>query len=364
MSRCWLEIDSNALVHNARLLRRNLPAGAAMMAVVKADGYGHWAPGVVRALRDEVEFFGVATLEEASALKEFVAPERLFIMSALRSEEWEQLVTEGWTTWIASAAEASHLAAIGQRLGRTVVCHLKIDTGMGRLGVLPEGAPDLLALCQSLPGLRIAGIATHLPVADEDENATRTQIAGFEAEVAALRAAGFDGRWVHACNSAGSMRTPCGNLFRIGLSLYGESPIGEPAGLLPVITWKTRITAVRTLPAGHGVSYGSTWITPRPTTLGVLSVGYADGYPRALSNRGTEVLVRGRRCPLRGRVTMDQIMIDLTDLPGVGPGEEAILMGDGIPAHELAERADTIAWEIFTNLSRPRVGHRWLPGRD
>jgi len=332
-----------------------------MMAVVKADGYGHGAPGVVHALQNEVEFFGVATLEEAQALKEWIAPERLFIMSALRSDEWETLAEEGWTTWISSPEEARQLARVGERRNQTISCHVKIDTGMGRLGVLPDGARDLLALCHSLGRLRVEGLATHLPVADEDVAATQAQIDRFEQLVSAMQEAGFQGRWLHACNSAGSLCAPSGNLFRVGLSLYGISPIGEPAGLLPTVSWKTRITAVRTLPAGHGVSYGSTWVTPRPTTLGVLSVGYADGYPRALSNRGTEVLVRDQRCPLRGRVTMDQIMIDLTDLPGVAPGEEACLMGAEITASELAERAGTIAWEIFTNLSRPRVGHRWLP---
>ncbi len=359
MSRCWIEIDADALVYNARLLRHRLPVGTALMAVVKADGYGHGAGTIVGLLREEVEWFGVASLGEAEALGGGIAPDRIFLLSAPLPEERDAIVARGYRTWIGSSEEAKAFARIAGQRNRRMPVHIKIDTGMGRLGVLPDRATGLIALCQTLPELVVEGVATHLPVADENPVATEEQIARFATLIERLRAAGFQGRWIHACNSAGSLQVPFGNLCRIGLALYGVNPGVGQLDLRPVLTWKTRVAALRQIPVGHPVSYGSTWHAERPTTLAVLAVGYADGYPRAVSGRGARVLVRGMACPLLGRVTMDQIMVDVTDLPGVEAGEEAVLLGrDGgavLSAEELAACAGTIPWEIFTNLSRPRV---------
>jgi len=359
VARCWLEIDPNALVANARLLRRAVPVGAALMAVVKAEAYGHRAVEVVQLLKDEIEFFAVANVEEAMALRTLIDPERIFVMSALLTDELALLVEQGFITWISSLREAQLINDLAATHGRRAAVHFKIDTGMGRLGVLPDQAEDLFRRSLELENLELTGIATHLPVADEDEAATDRQLDQFERLVDSLRAAGFDGHWVQACNSAGSLRHPVGNLFRFGLSLYGESPVDEPVGLQFPLTWKAAVVAVRDIPKGHPVSYGSTWRAPRPTRMAVLGVGYADGYPRALSNTDARVLIHGVSCPLLGRVTMDQIMVDITDHPRVAVGEEAVLLGPGgddrIRARELAERSNTIAWEIFTNVSRPRV---------
>ncbi len=235
---------------------------------------------------------------------------------------------------------------------------IKVDTGMGRMGVLAADLPALRARVEGLPALRLAGVVTHLPSPDEDAAFTTEQLERF-AQLATNLPPGVH---IQAQNSAGLIGYPrdgC-NLVRPGLMLYGSSPLPDfQSRLRPALTLKTRVTLVRDLPAGWGVSYGRTFVTPRPMRVGTLAAGYADGYQRHLSNAGTDVLVRGRRCPLLGRVTMDQIMIDLSALPEVGPGEEVVLLGrqgrEEILAAELAQRAGTIPWEIFTGLTT-RVG--------
>jgi alanine racemase len=208
-----------------------------------------------------------------------------------------------------------------------------------------------------MPGLKIAGLATHLPVADEDEGYTGGQLKRFEELMGGIRQLGVDAPCIHSLNSAGIFRFPghaCA-MVRAGLMLYGSSPLPEhQADLRPVLTLKTRITLIRELPANHGVSYGRTYITQNPTRVATLAIGYADGFHRLLSNRGADVLIHGRRCPLLGRVTMDQIMVDVSAITEAAVADEAILIGaagsEEIPAAELAAKAGTIPWEIFTSI--------------
>jgi alanine racemase len=207
----------------------------------------------------------------------------------------------------------------------------------------------------------IAGIGTHLPVADEDEGYTRGQLGRFEAVLQGIRELGVDAPFIHKLNSAGLFRFPqrAGTLVRAGLMLYGSSPLPEhQMELRPALALKTRITMIRELPAGHGVSYGRTFITPREMPVATLAIGYADGCNRHLSNQGADVLIRGRRCPLLGRVTMDQIMVDVSGVGDAAIGDEAILIGasgdEEILAAEVAAKAGTIAWDIFTSIG-PRV---------
>jgi alanine racemase len=249
-------------------------------------------------------------------------------------------------------------AAAYSQLSRTrrAPVHLKIDTGMGRMGIWHDDAVALVREIRALHGIEITGIATHLPVADEDEAFTQAQLELFDRIARTLREEeGLAHAKVHACNSAGAIAFPefAGDFIRLGLAMYGSSPIPAfQSRLRAALTWKTRVTLVRDVEAGCGISYGRTFITPKPMRIATIAVGYADGYQRHLSNRGAEVLIRGVRCAVLGRVTMDQILADVSALDHCAAGDEVTLMSDEIPAHELAARAGTIAWEIYTGIGR------------
>ncbi len=357
MSRTWAEIDLGALRHNLAAVRAQVGAGVQVMAVVKANGYGHGVGPVVRALAGEVEMFGVANVREAVEVREHAAETLVFILGPALPEERAEIVAQRFVPAISSVEEACAYAALAG--SQPLAVHLKIDTGMGRTGIWESEAVAVTREILALRGLRVTGLASHLPVADEDDAFTREQLAHFHATVAELRALGLAQPVVHVENSAGLIGFPAqaGDMVRAGLMLYGSSPRPEfQPRLRAVMTWKTRITLLRTAPAGHGVSYGRTFKTTQPTRLATLAVGYADGYQRHLSNRGAQVLIRGQRCPVLGRVTMDQIVADVTALPAVEVGDEAVLIGrqgaEEILAAELAAKAGTIAWEIFTGLGR------------
>ncbi|MBE7212051.1 MAG: alanine racemase [Gluconacetobacter diazotrophicus] len=363
-TRCWAEIDLSALRHNARVAREAAGPGASLLAVVKADAYGHGMGPIARALHAEglAERFAVANVAEAIALRGHLPDAPVTILSPALPDERPEIVRHGFLPWVSTPEEAGDYARLAREQcgeGAPFGVVIVVDTGMGREGVLPGGLGALRQTVEALSSLRWQGTVTHLPSADEDTAFTAAELAGFEHLLAAAPPAGER----HAQNSAGLLGFPpparC-NVVRPGLMLYGASPLPEhQARLRPVLTLKTRVSLVRDLPAGHGVSYGRTFVTDRPTRVGTLAAGYADGYPRHLSNAGAEVLVRGRRCPVLGRVTMDQVMINLGALPAVGAGEEVVLLGrqgtEEIPVAELAARAGTIPWEIFTGLTT-RVG--------
>ena len=375
-SRCWAEVDCDALRHNAAAVRAVVGPQAAILAVVKADGYGHGMVPVARALAvgGEVAAFGVANVAEAAVLLEALPGAAITVFSPVLPSERREAIRLRVTPWISSVEEAqgfacAHAEATSAGKGGDFLpldVEIKVDTGMGRMGVLETGLAELRRTVADLPALRLAGIVTHLPLADEDEAFTNGQMSRFETMVKS------DPNLVclarrHAQNSAGIIthsRDGC-NVVRPGLMLYGSSPVPEfQTRLRPVLTLKTRVSLVREMPAGRGISYGRTFVTPGPMRVGTLAVGYADGYPRHLSNTGAEVLVRGRRCLVLGRVTMDQIMIDLSALPAdISPGEEVVLIGrqgeQEILAAELAQKSGTIAWEIFTGLTA-RVRRRYL----
>jgi len=330
------------------------------MAIVKANAYGHGLAEVVHALAGMVAMFGVANVREAEAVRAAVGTgPGIFILGPALPFERPEIVAGGFVPAVSSLNEAAAYSALGQ--GRRVLVHLAIDTGMGRMGIAEEEAGEMVREIMRMPDLEIGGIATHLPVADEDENYTREQLGRFEAVVAAIRAMGVDAPVIHGLNSAGIFRFSHrgGTLVRAGLMLYGSSPLPEyQAELRPVLTLKTRITIIRDLPAGHGVSYGRTFITPRPMRVATLAYGYADGCNRHLSNQGADVLIHGKHCPMLGRVTMDQIMVDVSHAAEAAIGDEAVIIGASggqeILAAEVAAKAGTIAWEIFTGIG-PRV---------
>ena len=362
-TRCWAEIDLAALRHNLGVVRACAGPDVSILAVVKADAYGHGMGPVARALHaGGVRSFGVANVAEAARLQaEDLPGVGITILSPALPDERAEVVRRRLTPWVSSVAEVEDYARLARKWlddshgGDPFGVEIVVDTGMGREGVSEEGLAALRRRVDSLPGLILAGVVTHLPSPDEDEAFTRDELARFER----LLSEGHPAPRRHAQNSAGLLGYPLAhgcNVVRPGLMLYGSSPLPAlQARLRPVLTLRTRVSLVRDLPAGHGISYGRTFITPRPMRVGTLAMGYADGYPRHLSNAGAEVLVRGWRCPVLGRVTMDQTMIDLDALPGVAAGEEAVLIGrqgEGeILAAELAAKSGTIAWEILTGLT-------------
>jgi alanine racemase len=351
--RCWAEIDRSALRHNAKVVRERT-GSAEILAVVKANAYGHGLLGVAQALAGGAQLFGVANLEEALTLRESLS-HPIVILGPASPQERSVIAERGLIPTISSLEEAEAFNRFGP-----VAINFKIDTGMGRMGVVEHQALDIFKKLAALPNINIHSISTHMPVSNEDAEYTRDQLARFRNIIDQIRAK-FPGTYkAHVLQSAGTLahNSQTFDIVRAGIMLYGISPLPEFQKLLkPVMTWKTRICLVRDMPKGSSISYGRTFITPREMRVATLSAGYADGYPWQLSNRGTATLVRGQRCPLLGRVTMDLMVIDVTNIDDVQVGDEVVLMGrDGdeeISCAELAEKADTIPWEIVT-----RVGTR------
>lgn len=360
--RCWAEIDLDAIRHNVQVAAAVSRCG--VIAVIKANAYGLGAVPVARALDDQVAMFGVAAVSEALELRAAGINSPILILGARVPEEREIVIKQGFCPCISSVREANAWDDLAAKLRRkTFAVHVAIDTGMGRIGFAEEEwSARTIRQLAALKHLRIEGIASHFPSADEDPRFTRKQIQRFgELQMLAVEH-GLSPPLSHIGNSAGVLGYPelqyVSNLVRPGLMLFGVSPLESEQSLLkPVLTWKARVTLIRDLAKGSSVSYGRTFVTKKPTRVATLSAGYADGYPRSLSGAGAEVLIRGRRCPLLGRVTMDQIMVDVTTVPAQ-IGDEAVLIGhqgkESITPVELAKKAGTIPWEVLTRLS-PRV---------
>jgi len=355
--RTWAEICPSALRHNVKALRARAPQGAALMAVVKADAYGHGVDAVVPVLRGLVDWFGVANLQEAEQVRILASETPLMILGPALPSEREAIARHGFVPVVSSFEEAAGYAVYAG--SSPVPVHLAVDTGMGRVGVHCTEAVALARAIKALPGVRISGVGSHFPSADEHDDSTRAQAEVFRALVCELRAHALVEGPAHIANSAAALGFPetAPDLFRAGLALYGSSPRGEFQSLLkPVLTWKTRVALVREVPSGWGLSYGSTFVTPHAMRVATLAVGYADGYRRHLSGRGACVLVGGRRCPVLGRVTMDQILVDVGGVEAAEAGSEVVLLGaqgaERISVEELAGLSGTIPWDVFTGLGR------------
>jgi alanine racemase len=354
MSRCWAEIDRDALRHNARIARQRVGENVELMAVIKANAYGHGLPQIAAALAKEADLFGVATLEEAMEVHAKVPDRPVLILGPALPDERAAIVQELFIASVSSYDEAAEFDRVAQ--SSRAQLNLVIDTGMGRMGAQECDAVEIAKKIAQLPQVAMHSVSTHLPVADEDESFTREELSRFAEIVGALRREVPGDYKIHALLSAGILafaETPF-DIVRAGLILYGASPLPEFQRLLkPVMTVKARIALIRDLPAGVTISYGRTFTTPRPMRVATISAGYADAYPRALSNRGAVVLIGGRRCALLGRVTMDMIVVDVTDVNAT-VGDEVVLIGkqgdEEILAAELAQRAGTIPWEIFTGI--------------
>ena len=348
--RCWAEIDRAALRHNAKVVRDRI-GSAEMLAVVKANAYGHGLVGVAETLADQAQLFGVANLQEALTLRESL-PHPVVILGPSTPEERPVIAERGFIPTISSLEEAQAY----DRLKPTSV-NFKIDTGMGRMGVVQNIAREVFKRVAGMANIEIHSISTHMPVSNEDAEYTRDQLIRFQKIVDQIRADVPGSYKAHVLQSAGTLafNQPTHEIVRAGIMLYGISPLPEFRDLLkPAMTWKTRICLVRDVPKGSSISYGRTFIAPRNMRVATLSAGYADGYPWHISNRGAAFLVHGKRCPLLGRVTMDLMVIDVSELDNVQVGDDVVLMGrDGteeIPCSELAEKAETITWEIVTRI--------------
>jgi alanine racemase len=356
------EIDLRALRANYRALNA-FANGAKVMAVVKADAYGHGAVEVVRALRDEgCGHFAIATVEEAAELRAAGISQRIYLLGGFFPDQCERIVELNIIAPLFDLSVIAPLDRAAERLGqRAFPVHLKLDTGATRLGILPghlDGAMDALRQARAL---KLEGVFTLLANAgDPSSPVTEQQLHIFQQAVQMLREAGFELPLNHVANSAAMVLRADAhfNLMRPGLALYGLPPVHavrERVELRPVMTFKTRLMQLKQVATGSGVSYGHTFITSRASIIGVLPVGYADGYRRGLQ-MGGEVLIRGRRAPVVGAICMDLTMVDLTDVPGARIGDEVILWGGAgeamISVNDVARLAQTISYEMLCTVGR------------
>lgn len=368
-----VRVDLAAIADNVATLVRRV-SGAQVMAVVKGDGYGHGLLESARAARrGGAAWLGTAVLDEALALRAAGDTGPVLAWLAAPGADWTAAVGAGIDAGVSSAGQLAEVAAAARALGRTARVHLKADTGMSRNGApIWDGSwRELVDAAAAQDAVATVGLFTHLACSDEPGSpVTDAQLAAFDGAVATARAAGLRPALLHAANSAAALTDPRTHfdLVRIGLAAYGLSPVPgrDPAafGLRPAMRFAARLAGVKPVPAGRGVSYGQTWHAPAATVLGLVPAGYADGVPRALSNTGS-VGVAGLRCPIVGRVCMDQLVVDLGPDTAAAPGDEAVLLGDGVDgpgAQEQAEAAGTISWEVVTRIPA-RLG-RVFTGAD
>lgn len=380
-------IDLDALAENFRAIGN--VSGKEVLPIIKADAYGHGAAEAARTLvRAGARALGVAAVEEGEALRRGrpsalggdIGNVPIIVLSGGAPWAAGRLIAAGLEAVVWSAAQVEALGAAARAAGTVVRVHVKVDTGMGRLGIVPAEAAGFIQMAGKETGIEVASLMSHLAVADEEEGQapTRAQFDAFQALADDLRAEGLCPPELHCANSAGALLYPDapGGWVRPGIALYGCPPAGaEEVPLRPVMTWRGAIIQVKDIAARAPVGYGATYRRQSPGRIAVVSAGYADGYPRILSNRA-DAIVRGQRAPLAGRVSMDMLALDVTHIEGAAAGDAATLLGaDGgerIPAEELAVRAHTISYEVLCGVSArvPRVfveggevvGERFLGG--
>ncbi|HMJ14034.1 MAG TPA: alanine racemase [Polyangiaceae bacterium] len=358
------EVNLAHLRHNLRVLQR-AAAGAPVWGVLKADGYGHGAKAVARTLeRAGAAGVCVALLEEAIELRQAGIRAPILVMGGYYGRAWGELLRHDLTPVVHDPGQVEALAQEVRYSGSEPVrVHLKVDTGMSRLGALPRDLPGVADALSRYPEVRLEGLMTHFACADEGEpELLDAQLDSFDEATRHLKSLGFSASVRHAANSAALLRSPRArlDLVRPGIALFGVSPApGLSNELRPAMRVRTEIVALRDVPSGQAVGYGATFRARRPTRVATIAMGYADGLSRALSNRG-EVLVAGRRAPIIGVVSMDMTMIDVTDVPVARVGDECVVLGaqkgpcgeDHVSAEEMARRLGTIPWEVLTSISR------------
>ena len=372
----WAEIDCGNLAGNLSLIRNIVGPSVKIMAVVKADAYGHGAVQAAKALNAAgADLLGVASLEEGIQLRDAGISNDILILGYTQPE-WAEAVVQGdFIQTVYHLNLAQSLAREAVRIGRPCRVHVKIDTGMGRIGIMPEKALFFITEILATPGLALDGVFTHLACADDlSSDYSDEQLRRFDLLLAQLRGAAINVPEIHVANSAGILRYPKRRhtMVRPGILLYGLSP--SPAmrehsanGFTPVMSIKTQIIELKTVPAGARISYNGTFTAPRPTRVATVPAGYADGFSRRLSNKG-RVLVQGKRAPIIGNVCMDFMMIDVTGVPNVNVNDEVVLVGpqgaEEILFDEAAAHMDTINYEMVTLIGKrvPRIYTNYTGG--
>ena len=361
------EISTRAFIHNLKTIKKNLSRSTRMLTVVKADAYGHGAIPLSRAaVSAGSDYLGVSSIEEGIHLREKGIRSRILVLgshypfSSFYAAERYNLITT-----VASLESARALSAVGKKRKKNMKYHFKVDTGMGRIGATPARSCEILKNIVKYPYVQLDGIYTHLASAETNSVYTRRQVAAFGELRRLLKESGVKVPLYHAANSAGVAQFPSSHfdMVRIGLAAYGLKPLKYGKyfkDLKPVLSWKTKIIFLKWLAKKSSVSYGCTYITKRNTHVATLPVGYADGFSRLLSNNA-DVLIRGKRCPVIGRVTMDMIMVDVTDVKNAAIGDQVVLIGsqgrEKITVEEIASRSGTISYEVTCGISTrvPRI---------
>ena len=365
----YAEISLAAIKSNIAAIKKFISTGAKFMAVVKANAYGHGAVAVSRAAVEAgADYLGVANLKEALELREAGILSPILILTESPTSVADETIQHGLTQTIYSFAEAKALSDEALKRRKTAKIHVKVDTGMGRVGIVPSEALAFMTKVASLPNLELEGVFTHFAKAENPEDTfTGEQFAKFQQIIARLPAvAGLPQVPLkHSANSAAALFHPQTHLdmVRVGLMIYGLYPQGNARrliNLIPALSFKTRVTYLKKVPAGTPLSYGSTYVTPAETVIATIPVGYADGYSRRLSNRG-QVVIRGKRFPIVGAVSMDMALVNVGNSSKVEMGDEVALIGEldgqGISADEIAALEDTISYEVVCSIGKrvPRV---------
>ena len=359
----WAEVDVAAFRRNVDAVSRMLPERSRLVAVLKANAYGHGAVELARACHpDRVAMIATALLEESLALRRAGITLPLLVLGPLDERAIAVAMENGIVAGVVGPEELQSAAAVAR--DRDVTIHLELDSGMGRMGLVEADLVRAAEIIKSSPRLRVLASYTHLANANDPHDPhTRTQLDTFARMNAILRDLGIDAPLHHSANSAATMRgiVAPGDYVRCGIALFGAAPLDNGGDRLePLLRWRTEIARLKTLPPGEGIGYGATFRTSRTSRIATLPVGYADGYDRLLSSRA-DVLVHGQRAPVVGRVSMDLITIDVTGVPGASPGDEVVLLGRQgdaeISAEEHADKTSTIAYEVFCRISArvPRV---------
>lgn len=368
--RCWAEIDLSALRENLSWLRQRVGLGVKILTVVKADAYGHGIRPIAGLLMQSgTDLFGVANLSEAEAIRNVGKGWPTLMLGACLPAEVERAIEIGVMPTISSFAEAQAFSEVAVRRGAQVKLHVKVDTGMGRLGVPCEKARALIREIQLMPGVQSEGIYTHYASAEDEPEFSRKQREDFHAVLGELRQDGICPPLVHANNSAAVLCEPGSdfNVIRPGLLVYGVTPPGSRdysadwiSKLRPALSFYCRVGMVKRVKAGTRLSYGGTYVAPREIRVATLTAGYGDGYLRSGSNRA-QVLIGGRRCQVLGRITMDQMLVDVSEVESVEAGDPAVLIGwqrdERISVNEVAGWSGTVPWEVFTSITYrvPRI---------
>ena len=370
-TRVCAKIDLDAIEYNMEMMKNNLKEGTRIISVLKTDGYGHGAVQIARLLQEKDYIWGyaTATLDEAVILRKKGIEKPILVLGTVFPDQRAAMIEHEVRMTLYTEEMAAEVSDLATRMGKDVHIHIKLDTGMSRLGFpICEESADAIERISKMPHLQMEGMFTHFAKADEeDKSFTEKQLNAYLWMKQRLEEKGVQFSYYHCSNSAGIIDVPEANmdLVRAGISIYGLYPSGEVnkanVPLKPALQWVSHVAHVKWVEAGTPVSYGGTYVTDRRTKLATIPVGYGDGYPRILGNRA-DVLVCGKRAPVIGRVCMDMLMVDVTDVPEADMADDFVLLGaqgnERITPDELAEHAQTIPYEIMLGFS-PRVRREW-----